>query len=122
LVVIGAFRYGGQSESQNAARADHRTKWADQGLVQDPGAESVEDEESGVGTWVKNQSENAASEVGDLAKGAAKEATKQGLVAAIRAYAPQALEVFQGLANGIPGISQSLPVNRVAMKTRFAIR
>lgn len=66
-------------------------------LEQDPKAETLQNEEAGIGQWVKQQSEQANQAVGEIAKQAATESLRSGLVLAIREYAPLVAHAAQRL-------------------------
>ena len=70
----------------------------------DPNAETVEDEETGIGKWVEEQAEKAAGGMGDVAKGAVKQSLTSVLLTAIKEYAPQAMDNLQDLANSLGGL------------------
>lgn len=74
-------------------------------LQQDPNAETVEDEGSGIGGWISEQADKAAGTVGDASKDAVKESVRAGLIAGIKAYAPQAWGQLKAIADGLGGLT-----------------
>lgn len=66
-------------------------------LEQDPKGETLQNEDVGIGQWVKQQSGQANQAVGEIAKQAATESLKTGLVLAIREYAPLVAHAAQRL-------------------------